>query len=100
MNWQQIFNRLTRAERQEITQLLLQRIQRPRRSRLSGLRPIHILYPAVFAQVILFVGVMARPVDNFFGWFITGNLVIAALSILPSAFIPPRPLVHWVRPAN
>lgn len=100
MNWQHIFNSLTEEERQEITRLLLQRIERPRRLRLRNLRPIHMLFPSVLAQVAWFVNIMLRPAENFFGLYITGNLVIAALSILPSAFIPPRPSVHWVRPAN
>lgn len=96
MNWQQIFNRLTREERQEITRLLCRRIERPRRLRLHQLRPIHMLFPSVLAQVIWFVNVMIRPAENFFGLFITGNLIITALAVLPSAFVQPRRIAHWV----
>jgi hypothetical protein len=101
MNWQQIFHSLTPAERQEFTRLLLQRIERPRRSRLRGLRdlrPAHLLLPSVLAQVTLFIWVMWHPTGNFFGTLMTGNLIIAALSILPSEFVRPRQSAHWVRP--
>jgi hypothetical protein len=99
MNWEQIYNRLTPEERQDITRLFLQRIERPRRAFLRGLRPIHMLFPSVLAQVVWFVNVMAHPTENFFGLLITGNLFIAALAVLPSAFVRPRSSAHWVRPA-
>jgi hypothetical protein len=97
MNWEQIFYSLTREERQEVARLLLQRIEHPRRLRLRELRPIHVFYPAVLAQVVWFVIIMARSAGNYFGMFITGNLVITALAILPSVFVRQRPVVHWVR---
>lgn len=98
MNWEQIFAALTPEERQEIARLLFHRIERPRRFQLRDLRPIHMLFPSVLAQVTWFVIIMARPTDNFFGLLVTGNLVITALAVLPSAFVRPRPTVHWVRP--
>lgn len=99
MNWEQIFNRLTPEERQELTRLLLQRVERPRRLRMRDLRPIHMLFPSVLAQVVWFISLIIRPDEYFFSMFITGNLFITALAVLPSAFAQPRPSVHWVRPA-
>lgn len=96
MNWEQIYATLTPKERQEIARLLFHRIERPRRFRLQDLRPIHMLFPSALTQVILFVWVMWHPTDDFFGILMTGNLVIAALSILPSVFVRPRQSVHWI----
>lgn len=89
MNWQQIFCRLTREERQEITRLVLQRIERPRRFRLRGLRPLHLLLPATLTQMGVFVWSM-QSIELMFARLMAGYLVVSALAIVPSIFQRPQ----------
>jgi hypothetical protein len=85
MDWDQIYLSLTESDRQEMTYLLLRRVGRPHRMRVRDLRPIHLLFPATFAQI----GVLVWAVQSatmFFERLMIGYLVVVIMAILPSIY--------------
>jgi hypothetical protein len=97
MNWHEIFNNLTDEDRQAITLLMLRRIHSPARKWLRELRPVDMLFPAVFAQIIFLFVVLLLPEEHYFGALMTGNLVITTLAILPGIWSRQSPRAHWIR---
>lgn len=93
MNWKQIYDHMDERERLEILLLLLKRVEHPRRI----LRPAHLLFPAMFTQMILLVIGVWLASDKAFIQIAIGNLVIAGLAMLPSVFSrQQRFQAHWV----
>ncbi len=83
MDWLQIYSSLTESERQELTHIMLYRIAHsPRR---STFRPIHILYPLTILQITLFILTITQLSIT---TFLIGNLLLAALAILPTLRTP------------
>ena len=71
--------------------MLDRKFRHPRRP----LRPVDLVLPAVFAQLLLFVHAAGFPPDQALVRVAVGNLVIAALAMLPSLWLKPV-RVHWV----
>lgn len=97
MTWHEIFNKLPRDDRREMTYLFIRRIHSPARKWLRELRPVDMAFPAVFSQIAFFAFVLYKPMENFIGILITGNLFITALALLPSIWARSTPRVHWIR---
>jgi len=91
MNWKQIYDHMDERERLEMLRLLLKRVEHPRRV----LRPAHLLFPAMLAQMILLsISFWMKS----FSQAAIGNLIIASLAMLPSVFPQKRRFqAHWVR---
>jgi hypothetical protein len=78
-------------ERLEMLLLLLKRVRHPR----PILRPVHVVFPAMFAQMIL---LSISLWQKSFTAAAAGSLLIAGLVMLPSAF-PQKQRVsfHWIK---
>lgn len=68
---------------------------------LGKLRPVHMLWPAVLGQVLVFIVSLNLPVERALTTLAIGNLVVVALAISPMLFRSPRPersrsTAHWV----
>ena len=66
------------------------------RHALPNLRLRHLLFPAVFAQIIVFFFAIQFPAFLFFSAI--GNLIIAGIAFYPSTIQRPLPIrAHWVK---
>lgn len=67
----------------------------PAHERLRSVRPIHMLLPATFLQILVFVCAIMN-VEYFATIFAAGNLSIVGLALLPSTLQRPKPAFHSI----
>lgn len=70
-------------------------LDQPRPIRTQPVRPIHVLLPATFLQIGVFVLAFINH-DHFATIFAAGNVSIIGWALIPVHIQKPKPLYHWV----